>query len=323
MPYRLPARLDLARLQSLLVAKRASTEDHIWSLRKDPGYFADNILEMKEHRVDFLGEGNRQRRPSPGARNRVLQALVHESHSMLFVWDDLVSRIAQLQLLMEKHAAEITPEKHLPTELLEALLKLRTSLIVNANGPISYLKQDALAPPPLHSCFHYLSDYNPATDTPRPKSRAGPAFKGERYLLWILMTLWDTRSVLRVGLPTVADELERLIESDPAVKRLISSRVANIISDLSLIAECQSQIALYQPWAGSFMHESIARRQVLDADDTTSANVINGLRDAIEPVSLTGLGDPSGNRFYYPVDKRQTPQNTSAMQEAERNLDQF
>ncbi|EQB55319.1 hypothetical protein CGLO_04762 [Colletotrichum gloeosporioides Cg-14] len=42
-PYRLPARLDLNRIQSLLGAKVAAARDHIWSLREDPGYFSEQL----------------------------------------------------------------------------------------------------------------------------------------------------------------------------------------------------------------------------------------------------------------------------------------
>lgn len=44
-PYRLPASLNLTRLKAIVAAKRSAAEDHIWSLREDPGYFADVVLE--------------------------------------------------------------------------------------------------------------------------------------------------------------------------------------------------------------------------------------------------------------------------------------
>lgn len=53
-PYRLPASLNLSRLKAIVAAKRSAAEDHIWSLREDPGYFADAALVRKEHRRELL-----------------------------------------------------------------------------------------------------------------------------------------------------------------------------------------------------------------------------------------------------------------------------
>ncbi|RYP76428.1 hypothetical protein DL769_003634 [Monosporascus sp. CRB-8-3] len=53
-PYRPPAELDLKKIESLLAARAARAEDHIWTLREDPGYFADQLLKMKEHREDVI-----------------------------------------------------------------------------------------------------------------------------------------------------------------------------------------------------------------------------------------------------------------------------
>ena len=46
--------MDFVRLKSLLTAKRAAAEDHIWTLREDPGYFRDVVLDYSEHQSDRL-----------------------------------------------------------------------------------------------------------------------------------------------------------------------------------------------------------------------------------------------------------------------------
>ncbi|KAI0394681.1 hypothetical protein F5Y17DRAFT_466175 [Xylariaceae sp. FL0594] len=47
-PYRPPAKLDFERIESLLSARTVRAEDHIWSLREDPSYFAETLLEIKD-----------------------------------------------------------------------------------------------------------------------------------------------------------------------------------------------------------------------------------------------------------------------------------
>ena len=51
-PYQVPLQFDLARVRLLVNAKRLESEDHIWSMREDPGYFQDYISEWSEHRPE-------------------------------------------------------------------------------------------------------------------------------------------------------------------------------------------------------------------------------------------------------------------------------
>ena len=53
-PYRVPDRFDFARLQSFVSAKRDKAEDHIWSLREDPSYFKEAILDWSDHRQERI-----------------------------------------------------------------------------------------------------------------------------------------------------------------------------------------------------------------------------------------------------------------------------
>lgn len=57
-PYRAPADMDLPRLKSILEARRAAVEDHIWSLREDPGDFAGTLLDYRDHSIFTLKDLN-------------------------------------------------------------------------------------------------------------------------------------------------------------------------------------------------------------------------------------------------------------------------
>lgn len=72
--------------------------------------------------------------------------------------------------------------------------------------------------------------------------------KNQRELIWILSMLWDKRSpMLHAGHKTLLDELERLVESDPKNKELVSFRMVSLISDLAVLSECLHQVELYHP----------------------------------------------------------------------------
>ena len=53
-PYRLPGQLVLDEIESLVAARASAAEDHLWSLRDDPSYFAEKLFEIKEHRYEIL-----------------------------------------------------------------------------------------------------------------------------------------------------------------------------------------------------------------------------------------------------------------------------
>ncbi|KAF5614861.1 hypothetical protein F25303_13982 [Fusarium sp. NRRL 25303] len=44
-PYRVPTRLNFANLEKLFAA-RVAAEDHVWAMREDPNYFAEQISDM-------------------------------------------------------------------------------------------------------------------------------------------------------------------------------------------------------------------------------------------------------------------------------------
>ena len=108
-PYRKPASLNLARLKSLLSAKVAATEDHIWALREDPSYFADSLLDLKEHRP--RDDQGRQRASgscvqSPPLRS-VLEPCYRQCHSERLPRTRGVERIASASHAAAGAAAEI------------------------------------------------------------------------------------------------------------------------------------------------------------------------------------------------------------------------
>ena len=47
--YRTPQELSLSRMKLLINGRRLAAEDHICSLREDPGYFLEHLKEWREH----------------------------------------------------------------------------------------------------------------------------------------------------------------------------------------------------------------------------------------------------------------------------------
>ena len=114
-PYRAPASLDLARLESLLTARMSAAADHIWSLREDPSYFADALSEIKEHRQEMIKDTNGQVHPLFKVHReeilweRVIGNVIANAYLGHEVWAELHRQVQQLQLLQAKYEKDISP----------------------------------------------------------------------------------------------------------------------------------------------------------------------------------------------------------------------
>jgi len=102
-----------------------------------------------------------------------------------------------------------------------------------------------------------------------------------------------------------------------------SPRVTGMIADLSIMAECRHQVSLFQTWASIVEHEASQRGGELKDDNIRRTKPLHELIGNCSVAPLVTAGDASHGRFNYPVDKRKTPENTEAMQAAERNPNGF
>jgi hypothetical protein len=326
-PYRLPEKLDLNRLQSLIAGKLSAAEDHLWSLREDPGYFADVVLDTKEHRQEILRDTRGQKhslvRPYPSQRfwDRVLGNVVVDAYFSLAIWEDLNSQISHLQSLKLKYEPDLTHAEELPPDLLDTFLNLVFSLEQYVKGPIGMLKVVVPSSPPLREYFSRLPEDG---DPNRIRVTSGGLFgrrKETARLKWLLEALWDDQQRHLAGLNLLMDEMERWVQSAGSAKLMISSRVAGTIADLALLSECQHQISLFHPWAASFENEAASQMTELQTGYAKRTKIMSDIDRTLKQFSFSDLGDPSDGKFFYPVDKRRTRENTEAMQRAEEHLD--
>ncbi|KAF5487168.1 hypothetical protein CGCS363_v013026 [Colletotrichum siamense] len=329
-PYRLPARLDLDRIQSLLGAKVAAARDHIWSLREDPGYFAEQLAEIKEHRQEMIKDINGSAHPTLSRLNqetfwaRVVAETVARAYEELEVYTQLHELASELRGVLAAHAGSIDLSKDLPDEVMNCLLKFRFFLNEAAKGPLGQLKQSVVASPPMR---RFVTRDPPVNATfISIKMKGGVKMnKIETQLMWLLRTLWeDGQNLFLASMPLVLDELERLLHAEPQAKELVSPYIASVIGNLSIISQCISQLDLYQPWARSYESKMVDRGDVLKAEfamqTTGRARVMAVLKES-NLLPAARLAEPSNNRFTYPSEKRRTKAITATLIEAERNVD--
>lgn len=321
-PYRVPAHIDFERLKAVVSAKREAAEDHVWSLREDPGYFADCVVDWSEHRQETLLDTNGRRHPNldrPLFWNRVIGGVVFDAHGNLIIWDLIESELTKLSNLKEKYADEISPEKSLPPEYLGALLKFRHLLDQASKGPILNLKSGVPASPPLRSLF-VREPQKPGSTMIVVKTKSG---LHRDQLMWVFQSLWDEKQLHFYRLPNLMDELERLVQSNPAQKERLSGWVTRVFSDLGVIAAARHELSIYMPWASGLDNEHARRDEEIKQDFIDKSTFLANLEQNFKNLKFTTTGSPSDGKFNYPSDKRRTQENTERMRVSEENLDKF
>jgi hypothetical protein len=197
-PYRLPPKLDLDRIESVLAGRVSEAEDHIWALREDPSYFLDELMEVKEHRQENLKDTFGDTHPTLKTVHqetfwaRICGTLSIEAFLHLEVFTELHAQAQALRRLHDKHASAISPKKELPEEFMAAILKFRHYLLEAVKGVQDQLKGGVVASPQWRSYF--LREPPPDSTTPIIRVTQKPGVRMsdiEVQLLWILRTLWE------------------------------------------------------------------------------------------------------------------------------------
>ena len=229
-PYRPPMQLSFERIMILLAAKRDAAADHPWSLREDPGYFAEHMSDCKEHRQEMLLDTQGNPHPLFKSREdilwtRVLGNDVVSTYLELEVWSELYSQAQGLHNMQAKYAKDISAEEDLPEDYMDAILRFHHYLNQAIKGPVSNLKMSLVASPPMRSYFarQLVSDPT-ATDISIALTDKLSTDSIAHELVWKLRTLWDDgQQLFLMGLTTLVDELQRFIDSNP--KASLSSLV--------------------------------------------------------------------------------------------------
>ncbi|KAI1199819.1 hypothetical protein F5X97DRAFT_295493 [Nemania serpens] len=325
-PYRPPAKLDLQKIESLLFARTARAEDHIWSLREDPSYFAETILDMKEH---LLSVHFTAKFPVDDVMfARVISSVLVESFSQLESFTELRHQATQLRELSRKYAPELSPQKDLPEGYLAALLRFRHYLNHVMKGVLNQLKMSAAVSPPLRAYFIRNDPRSARSSTIKflPTS-AMKKDKVAQHLIWLLQTLWeDGNDLFLCRITTVIDELDRLLKAEPRALELVSPYIAMLIGELSITGECLRQLEIFQPWANGFEGALVDREEGIKKEFKDHTKVWARALDAFKEqnvIAIQQLGDPSGGKFQYPVGKRQNKENIETLRRSEANLDAF
>ena len=321
-PYRVPVQFDFARLQLLVNAKRSEAEDHVWSLREDPGYFRHFIYDCSEHRKEHLVDESGRRHSDLGKPrfwDKVFSGVLADAYSHLWVWDVAVKHITKLDALRHHYGPSLSPISKLPIDYEEAFLRFKDIVDQGCVGMTRLATQGIYASPQLRS--HYFG-----TQQGEDMMIARRNSHRRDYFLWLLEHLGDPVDMEKLGPKVFLDELERVIRSDSATagipqKARISAWVSNALSDLAIFAEIEDQVYHHQPNIGVLHTVSAETTKKNFNEDTAELFLFQDQLKELEP-KLAAAGLPLG-KFDYPSEKRRTASTTDKLRQAELKLDAF
>ncbi|KAF3050908.1 hypothetical protein E8E11_003292 [Didymella keratinophila] len=328
--YRLPAQLDLERLRVLVSAQRSQAIDHAWALRENPGYFASTAEEYREHRCELILDkfGNTHPHASDFPLwNKAVRHTAADAHCLVFVWDEILQRILNVQDLLSQHSANISIDEALPDELHDKLSELRFFVEAVMLNQIGDLNIEFQASPGLRQ-YHYRA--NPEDSNLRkfdirvcepPQQNASL-----RRVLELKGAIRDSGCRDCFTMHVLMNEFERLMQSDPRARALVSAHIAKSLSRLSIYAECLHQLHLFQPWAHQIESDIEDRKAFFAAryDQIFKHwGYINVYYQKFEEKKLNVLCSPCNSKFAYPAHEHPTRAKVEQMRSAESALDNF
>jgi hypothetical protein len=152
-PCKLPSELDLDRISSLLEAQMSAMEDHIWAMREDPAYFAEQLLEKRDHSMESMLDSNGKPHPLTHRLHehklwaKLLTQISAESYWKLETLSILHRKARELSVLYKKYRNQFKPTEELPEVFRTALYRFRYFLRMATKDPLVMLKVEFEASP--------------------------------------------------------------------------------------------------------------------------------------------------------------------------------
>lgn len=189
----------------------------MWSLREDPAYFADTLRGASRHDQEtVLLDELEQHLPATTFPfwDRVITHIVDSVYQNLITWDIIWRELQGLEDLRQRYKHSMLPGKRLPKQYKQALSHFSNLLEVITE---SVRKTIPLALAGCRSFRGYLSRKSldtKSTECLHVAARSNPKDR----LWWLLVHFLDEHATEICGLPSLLNELERLILSDKKEK---------------------------------------------------------------------------------------------------------
>lgn len=314
--YQVPQQSSLEYLRSLAVAKRDEAEDEVWALHESPSYFQDALA----HRRQELRTFSRKMTPNYEAHMEDIRQIscrdvVLDVYKRLVMWDTFSTDLKGLQRQRDMLGLQESSTKRPPKEYMDALtdlLMLQRFLILT---PKKDLELSVSFSKPLEQFYELESK---TADQPKIKLRRKQVVAGQTPpIMHLIDTLLDENKCFLLGTSNITDEIERLMDSEPSQRKLISATVAKRLSEVAAIGEIQWYLDQHQP---KILMPKSVKASVGKAQKR--GQVIAEIQSVLANLKLAHHTTDDA-QVDYPIGRTSSAQNVEKMRLAEGRLDRF
>ncbi|KAI4624857.1 uncharacterized protein J4E87_005338 [Alternaria ethzedia] len=336
-PYIKRGDLELARLRGYVNAMYSEAKDHVLSLREDPSYLADTIIDNSEHSRELIPDACGridQSVDTPEFLMGVTGHIISQSYQRLIMWSEVSARLDQLCLHAQNGTAT---QNQLQSVLdLEALLERARSCLL---GDVT---STSMASPTMRNYYERIvsgSGDGPYTQIAIAGGDTLPT-EGEAWMLSVFHRLLafsqnDSRKNINgfaemsggeklnvdIDLHATLDRLDTLSRKHQSARAMLTAPLSSLISQLSIVEECLHQIELWKKSSEIWMLLCTSGMKATESNKGAfSINWAYYIYAYNVPVYLV---NPARGKLRYPIDKPRNAQSVKTMRDSESNLDKF
>lgn len=326
--YRPPQQLSLSRMRLLIDGRTLAAEDHICSLREDPGYFLEHLKEWREHH--FLNGDDTPLNWAVIAGQVFANAL---DSWQKWTWISMLLGFVrpiheQLGAAIEGGTRLEEWDEHLWAAVAETIDVIISKPMQNIEimFPTSSGLRNVMQRPHRFGCCSTESEscIRGAEHGWHIKANSTYAQRRACRIFHILSGLDEDQLALH-GLRAVVQEAHYMLEHDTEVSQLIDSWLLTDFFDLAVLVDLQDRIAQFHPFSKSWDAANIAGGELVDHlmkfTQSHSEHAIKAIKWS--SFHVKSLGMPNDGRFYYPSEKRRTAVVVRELQSAEAALKKY
>jgi len=320
--YQGPTGLDIGRVCRLVKSAAKAIQDHAFHLREDPGYFEDAYEDAVNHDVFMVPDEHGRTHPALQGQNFLrltLNGIVLRSHFHLMYWQELADQMHELEKLLETY-----PNGIVYSELEESEVKIidYTHFLLEEMKTLYLVELRGVCTSPGFRMHFVRDDRNIKTN---PSMLKEPLLRETYMMLFSITGAYESEKIadwqeLYHGL----DVLETFLSRNPAARNLFSHQIEQILTKLSVLAECAFRLMI-QPWYTEsvyYLESDPAQYKASLMGSFQGWGKVFQTKEGL--ITDTDLGDPKDKKFLYPSEKSAARKPVrQALCKAERHLDDF
>lgn len=322
--YHLPREATLSRFKLLINGRRLAAEDHVCSLREDPGYFLEQLKEWREHH--FLPKPSNF---TPQLWRTMAAQICCNALDALHSWKWIADHLAAMRPLNKQVSAAIehgtrlrANDEYLWVVLEETISHMLRKPMQNLKFmfPFSSGLRNTMQEPHMYGdCLDICVEGSEHGWHMKPNGTPS-ALRAVR--IFHMLSGLDEHGLMLHGLRPVVQEAHYMLEHDVEVNKLIDNWLLTDFFELAVLADLQDRIDQFHPYTKTWTAENVAERpkaaRRMDQYFARVGRIVESVRWG--SICTTSLGNPLDGRFNYPSDKRRTAENVRELQSAEAAL---